>query len=570
MTAPLPFFKIPLLLLACSFIIACHSDGNKKKETPEINTFNIFTFENSIYSFNEETGSSTKRGEFDEGEAQFIELNTDEDKQGYEFAVYVLDNKIFLLNYDKSAERRTIELLEIDPSQTICGLISQKTASVQSFLDDTASNRSELDLPIISIEYQQSGLDCDSNTNSRDMLDFSSVIEDPENTRDIIRSSGQSAHILGGLIIDYTSVSSVTQNAVAGSSGFLGQDLSGNRLVFNYKIKDVEDQWSSSFMPSTGSQFIKQVSNDQVLVQNDEELYVLNTKTLFEVNKSDNNSTPIQEQIDAMFDMPLISLSNATAISTNERTNTQSFVVKHENTLYLYLSDLEKLTQIPSNETPASQNADKIAFDLLPNDTVLLLQEANNVQTLVAISPDSGASTTILTASKVEFYIIDDKFYVNTLELEAGAGWQAHRFVQLNNNFTFKTYDNSRFIFTTNLQEERDDLYLLSSDEAPAEVMIKPSLYKFDSGETNGRRKGKDKNKNTVDFSYGSLNTNVSDVHASIVVNDEYGRITLQGINEDTGVGRAVIEQYYFDPSQEEAASDLDEQSLRLMSRFML
>ena len=48
MTAPLPFFKIPLLLLACSFIIACHSDGNKKKETPEIKTRLADTFRKEL------------------------------------------------------------------------------------------------------------------------------------------------------------------------------------------------------------------------------------------------------------------------------------------------------------------------------------------------------------------------------------------------------------------------------------------------------------------------------------------------------------------------------------------
>lgn len=568
MTAPLTFLKVTFVFLACTLMIACHSDGNKKREIPDINTFNIYTSNNIIYSFNEETGISTQRGEFDSGEKQFVELNTDEDTQGFEYAVYVDDNSIYLLNYDKESNAKTIKLAEIDENQVVCGLIPRKRASKKSFVDNISSNRSTIDFPIISIEYQESGFSCSPNNNSRDTLDFSSVLETPSNTTDIKITSGKSEFVLGGLVADYDTAGSVNQAADIGSRGFLGQNLSGNQITFDYIADEINDNWSSAFMPSTGSQVIKQVTKNHVLVQNDEDLFVLNAQKLFTVN-TDESSQPVQEQIDIMFSTPVITFNSPSAVKSNIRQNDNTFLVQHENTLYFYES--QKFTQIPSNETPSSQNAQKIYFDLTSDDTALVIQEENGIQTLIAISTDSGESTTILSAIQIEFYIINNQFYVNTLELEAGTGWQAHWFKKVNNNYTSKTYENSRFIFAVNLQEQRNDIYLLSSNDAISdEEMIKPSLYKFDSSQRNGRKKGRDSNNNTVDFSFGKLNTDVSNIETSIIVNELFAKITLQGINEDTGVGRSVIEQYYFNPSQSQAAPDTNEQSLQLMTRTML
>ena len=100
MIAPLNFLKVSCLFLTSIVLLACNSSGSNSAKIPDINTFRIYTFDQVIYSFNEETGISTKRGEFDLGENQFIELNTDESKQGYEYAAYIFENTIYLLNYD--------------------------------------------------------------------------------------------------------------------------------------------------------------------------------------------------------------------------------------------------------------------------------------------------------------------------------------------------------------------------------------------------------------------------------------------------------------------------------------
>ena len=133
-------------------------------------------------------------------------MNTDEEKQGYEYAVYVFENSIYLLNYDKDSNAKRIELAELYSSQEVCGLIPHKTASEKSFADKGKSNRSTLDLPIITIEYKQENQVCDPELNTRDTLNFSTAIkENEDNLLDIFKTTGKSEDILGGHIIDYSS-----------------------------------------------------------------------------------------------------------------------------------------------------------------------------------------------------------------------------------------------------------------------------------------------------------------------------------------------------------------------------
>jgi hypothetical protein len=574
MTAPLNYLKVIILLIANTLIIACHSDGSNNAETPEINTFNIYTHEQIIYSFDEVNSVSTKRGQFDSGENQFFELNTDESKQGYEYAVYVFENSIFLLNYDKATNVEITKLTEISSSQIICRIIPHKTSSKASFQDNSSSNRSTLNLPIITIEYQKTDQSCDPELNSRDTLDFNSIIDNSSDISGIIKTSGKSENVLGGLITNYAASSAVAdiESNSQNNSGFLGQDLAGNKIAFNYTSKSVNDLWETSFYPTTGAQVIHQASNEHVVVQNDNELFVLNSEGLFTINK-ESSSIPVQDQIDSLFrfSSSSLTLDNSSSISFNQRQNKNTFLIKHENTLHYYQAP--KFTQIPSNETQSAQNATKVEFDLTSDNTALVIQEANNIQTLLAISTVSGQSTTILSATKIEFYIIGSEIYANTLELKAGAGWQAHWFKRINTVYTPQTYNNSRFIFAKDLRSKRNSIYLLSSDSGLSEEqMNKPSLYLFDSSQNNGRKKGLTSSNTSVDFSFGQLNTDVLDISSSIIINDLYGKIILRGINQDSdsGAGRSVEEHYYFDPSQSIANPTIKEQSLLLMIRKML
>lgn len=571
MTAPLTYLKVFFLLSASILLIACHSSSSNNSPTPDINTLHIYTSGQTIYSFNEDTGISTKRGQFDSGDNKFLELNTDEEKQGYEYAVYVFENVIYLLNYDKASNAQTITLAKINSNQKICGLIPHKTSSKASFNDGTASNRSTLDLASLTIEYQKNNQDCNRELNVRDTLDFNAVVKDPGNITGVLRTLGRSENVLGSLVIDYSAPIKRLENAVQlhDQTGFLGQDIDGNKIVFNYTTDAKSDQWETGFYPSSGVQTIHQVSNNQVVVRKDDLVYILSTKELFKINNESNSTTPIQEKLDKLFDIDSLkghNLDTNYPISFNQHQNINSFLLKYDNSLFYYSPD--KFTQIPINETQSAQNAIKTKFDLTRDNTVLVIQEANNLQTLLAISTLSGQSETIISASKIEFYIIENEFYVNTYESQSGSGWQAHWFKKSNNTYTARTYDYGRFIFANDLREKRNSIFLLSSNDTSSGARLnKPSLYIFDKNEINGRKKGRNKDNAIVDFSFGSLNTNVSDVVSSFITNDIYGRITLKGINEDTGAGQSVEEYYYFNPTQSVSMND---DHLLLMSRKAL
>jgi hypothetical protein len=568
MTAPLTYLKVFLLFSTSILLIACHSSSSTDPAIPDINTFHIYTSDQTIYSFNEDTRLSTKRGEFDSGNNKFLELNTDETKQGYEYAIYVYENAIYLMNYDKESNGQTIKLAQVGSSQAICSIIPHMTSSKAGFSDKIASNRSTLNLPKITIEYPKKGGECDPEFNQRDTLDFASVLKDPTNNTSTIRTLGRSENVIGSLIIDYNSTTIEPLKNTTHSynqTGFLGQDLSGNKLVFKYTTESKDDQWETSFYPSTGIQTIHQASNKHVVVRNDQDVFILDSASLFKINNDAAGSTPVQEKLDALFsNSALENLDTNNSISFNKSQNEDSFLLMHDNTLYYY--SLSKFNQIPSNETQAAQNAIKTKFDLTKDNTALVIQQANNLQTLLAISTVSGQSQTIISASKIEFYIIDNEFYVNTYESEAKAGWQAHWFRKVNSTYISSTYDHSRFVFSKDLRQKRNSIYLLSSnDKVDGSNIIKPALYAFDNSQNNGRKKGRDENNNTVDFSFGSLNTNVSDVVSSVISNDIYGKIVLKGINEDNNIGQAVEEHYYFNPSQ-----DISKEHLLLMSRKVL
>jgi hypothetical protein len=571
MTAPLTLLRTLLVCLATALLIACESDSSNTADIPEINSFHIYTADQTIYSFNEETRISNKRGEFDSGDNQFVELDTDESKPGFDYAVYAFEKGIFLLDYDKSQNGKITKLTQYATDKLICGIIPTKTASRQSFTDGKASNRSTLDLPVLTIELAEDNLNCDPLFNLRDELDFSEIIDSDTSTSKIRKTAGSAQSVLGGLVINYASGGSAIVNtdqdlSKKGSIGFMGYDLNGSQLIFNYSVDGVKDSWSTAMFSDPGIiPFIQQVSNQHLLVQNNTDLFVVNAATLFEIN-AETSDIPVQSRIDKLFEVRINKdpLSDTSSVTSNRSQNPDTFLVKHNNTLLFYKDG--NFAEIPTNQI---QNETKIDFDLTSDNKALVIQEnPDSSQTLLFISTISGESTTLLTAEKIELQVIENEFYINTLELEAGAGWQAHWF---KTPTTVSTYENSRFIFAQDMREISNTLLLLSSDDAlSSEQMIKPGLYKFDKTQRNGRKKGVDENKTQVDFSFGKLNTDVENIELSTIINDKYGKIIITGINDDTGVGRAAREQYYFDPSQELSSQDPEKQSLRLMNRELL
>ncbi len=569
MIAPLTFLRTFIVCLATALLIGCDSGGSSKKTTPEINSFNIYTADQIIYSYNEDTRLSTKRGEFDAGDQQFVELNTDEQKQGFEYAVYAYNNGIYLLDYDKDNNAKVHKLTQYASSKVICRIVPAKKTSRAAYVDGKASNRSTLDDTYVTIEIQATGESCDPAYNLRDKLDFYPLIDDDTNTRDTLKTAGASEMVLGGVVTNYSSggsslVFNDDENKQRGSTGFIGYDLTGNKIVFNYRVDENKDKWSTGLVSVPGLvPFSKQVSSTQVLVQNAEDLYVLNADNMFTINTAETD-VPVQAKIDNLFSAVFETLPDTTTVETNRSQNDNTFLIKQNNSLYYF--EGESFTAIPVNQI---QDETKLDFDLTSNNLALVVQEnPDSSQTLIAISTDSGEASTILTAEKVELQVIGSEFYINTLNLESNSGWQAHWFKTQNSPVT---YSQSRFVFAEDLRSTTNTLLLLSSDEASVnDMLIKPALYIFDKTQASGRKKGLNKDKERVDFSLGKLNTDVATIQASVIINDKFGRILLTGVYDDGDAGRAVEEHYFFDPTKSTSSQNLEKQSLKLMARKVL
>jgi hypothetical protein len=566
MTAPLTLLRTLFVCSATSLLIACDSGGSSSAVIPEVNSFHIYTADQSIYSFNEETGISRKRGQFEAGEAQFVEIDIDEDKPGYDYAIYNSDNGIFLLDYDKAKSGKITKLTQYATNKIICAIIPDKTASRSAFRDGGSSNRSTLDLPVVTIELIDENQSCNPLLNYRDKLDFSALFDDDTFRNDILKTARSSSAVLGGFVIDYSSGGLFINNpniddTPSGKTGFMGYNLTGSEIVFDFSIDGEADRWSSNLVSDPGLiPFIKQASRDQVVVQNNRDLFVLNALPLFTIN-TDASNIPIQSRIDDLFAFPGYELSDTAGISTNRSQNRSNFLIQQNNNLLFF--NQGNFKEIPN--TPI-QNASVIDFDLTFDNHALVVQEnPDNTQTLLIISTVSGESTTALSAERIELQVIGSEFYLNTLELEPGSGWQAHWFRSPTSS---TSYNNSRLLFATDLRAQNNTLLMLSSDAIETEAnLVKPTLYLFDKTQSNGRKKGVNKDNVRVDFSFGKLNTDVGDIEFARISNARYGKIILSGINSESGEGRLVREQYYFDPSQEVSSQDPDKQSLRLMSR---
>ena len=573
MTAPLTILRTFFVCAATTLLIACDSGGSSSSEVPEINSFNIYATNQTIFSFNEETRISTKRAEFDDGENQFVELDTDEDKQGYDYAIYAFEMGLYLLDYDKANRGKITKLTQYAENKKICNMIPFKTASRDGFKDGRHSNRSTQDLPIITIELTETADNCELSKIQRDKLDFSQIIDDDAFKNEIKLTAGTTESALGGLVIDYASagdINSKTDIAITeiGNVGILGSNKNGTQLSFNYRVEKDNDSWSYLLESEEDTTpFIKQSSTNHVVVQNQKEVYVLNADDLFTINSEDSGN-PVQSRINDLFKTPVKNdLAQNSAIETNRSQYSDTFLIRQENSLFFFEDG--NFREIPNNPI---QNGTIIDFDLTNDDLALvILENTDNTQTLLVISTLSGESTTLLTAEQIELHVIDNEFYINTLELIAGSGWEAHWF---RTPTSFTSYSNSRFLFAKDMSEMHSTILILSSDtEMPVADMINPAIYVFDKSRSNGRKTGVEKVGNDtiqVDFSYGMINTNVSEIEHISIINDKYGKLVLTGINEESGAGRIVREQYYFDPSEIYSSQDPEDQSLRLMNREAL
>jgi len=501
-----------------------------------INTFNLYfkPSDGTIRSYNPDTGLSIIRGDFNP-DMDYLSLDTDGEKQGWEYLVYTLGQDIYVMEYDRDTRARITRIGRF--TGTICGLRRQQMVSPRSF--ETNDNpRILLDRKRIVVAIRQGGT-CSSTTNLYYEISFD--IQETVSESEIIRREINASNVLGDVVIDYNFVDEENGglNSDKGRWGFLGYDRDGQQLVL--RDNDYSVLWETTL---ADIESIQQVTSSLAIVQTRTRIYVLNIPELFSLAEQ-NEEDPIlgQSRIAALFDF-----ADYTLIDDNDpefffgryEGNNNSFVVENEDALSLRKDGM-------TTELLEKDNAlFTLDYTLMDNGTLLAIKRFSNTQILVKVDPDSAVATTLVEADLIALKPKDEEIFINTLHRQNSFGFEAH---WVDSFGTLTSYGNSQFVFSDDLRNQGNRITLLSSDAVLQEYpLTAPSLYVFDDTETNGRLRfidPSDVNSNIEsEFSFGTLNGDLLSVQSATTVNDE---LAFLKVNTDSA-GDNYQDLYFYDP----------------------
>ncbi len=588
------------LSLGLVSLTACTTDHKDPADPPEVNTYNAYikhgdelSVNSSIYHYliKNDTLSTYKIADFTPAESGFenaIFLNTDAQKQGFEYIAYVIEspeNKhtIKLFDLDKENKGKHYSLATINAN--LCGISSKVIPSEHAFTFKRASNISTKDKPEVILQLSESNT-CDE-PHYFEKIDFSNILDDnSRNDTNFEQSMVKGNDNTQALVINYNSGQTLASEEsqgdeeLQGDYGYVIYKEEFSQLSFIYSEIDdsntIQSKSWSTEIPEAEPFFAQQVSSNYVLFQLGQKLYVILTSVLFDIASSDNTSQPAQARIDKLFEQPTMELppSYNAVITTNEPIQTSSFVVNAGNQLFLYADGSFK--EIRNNQ---NDSEDTLLTFLLNenNDTLVLAEEAGQTDRLSIISA-TGDQNFSMDAEEISIAINNNIFYANSHNPDLGTGPQAHLLAKEDSNFKATSFDNSLLLHIHDMTSEHDLALLISSEPeknvSGTRQLTGSYLYKFDGSRDNGRALAQSSRKNengkteyrSVDFSYGIFNqlTDIS-FYNGIIVNDYYGLLNIQANTSVDGIKQHAEFSFVFQSEQETPDPDIEDQSLSLL-----
>lgn len=559
MRSSLYTLRLLLGLLTFTLLVACADSGKAPSPAPkeQIDTQHLYLDNNKIYSFNASTGTSRERGSYSNNIMAFS-LNTNEDKQGYEYLAYVNDNDVFIMNYVST------NITQIaNPANTICGIFPSYAASQLSF-EDRLKQRILIHQPVVIIAIAN-GLACDNSTNSLYRATF-----DPDGVDGISITTINSAlanlapetHQFGVNVLDFTYSGTEIENGktvnVKGRSGFLGYDQAGDQVQL-YNQNNVL-LWAAQLPEDDSNTNLRALGSDIILIQSNDKLFIRKPNNLFEAANlgETNTDIPLNNTLETLFNIESFLLtSNDNPIKTAN--NDLAFYFKDGNSIHYFNGQ-----NIIHDIYTVDESSESLTRFDITNTNILILHKAiieagtgRQVEILSLIDPEIGTVSELTEfddAKKIEFHVASNDLYVNTLNANGQTGWQAHRYEVTVDGINKTSYDNSMFVIVNDTRSQDATILLLSSNETSLQPMQKPALYAFNPNKVKGRG-----------LKYGQLNSDVSLAHVgsheSEVINDIYGRLMIDASFEAV----ETTETYFFNPTQ--ANSKESSFSLQLIKR---
>lgn len=543
-------FRLVFCVLASLFIAACSSNKEDIDNTPDINTFNIFIenidppgpgAESAAYSYHPETQTLRERARFYQGENLHLEMDTNRDKQGFEYLAFVAEDDldpsisaVYLLNYDKDSRGRVTKLSAF-PSE-ICGIYpiytrSSQVIEEQSPLDSTQVNDTVLEIHTASVGFPT----CDASTNLAYELDFDT--DDLDSTQVKIKNYIERAFITDFNGRDDNNVRGIVYHLVDNNKGQLSLIDSDDTTL-----------WTVELPAGAQRIYAAQVTTSDVLLQTNNRVYVRNIVDLITAANNDDATptpTPLQERV---FGPSYLELVNSD--ESNPITWTTSSVSDGKRLLVHEAGFFEEIYEV------SAAASDYQVFEVR-NEEYLVIESEAGQERLIRLTNDGAswnASQALLNSQNADEIIVhydQSSYYISALNLGGIIdGWTS---IQTEHYQTQEnTYPNTVFVATKQFSTDPAEIYILQSqDSSAAGELINPELFSYDVDRPDGRKLRTDSNGEIIQqnniaqaVTFGEVSGLVSSLSSTpIQINDSFARIGL--LFDDLSTG-----QFYFDPSE--------------------
>ena len=528
-------FSLANLTLALLTLAACTSSDDATVSQVEINTLNIFFEELAapggnvigVYSYNPDTDQSVERARHRIGDNQAFEMDTDRDKQGYEYLAFVNSddedsNKdaVYLLDYDKGRKGLVRKLYSFD--STVCGIYPSYRNDEAVIIEGNRANSTLVSMKAMEVRTSAAAnIACDENTDLVFELSFDFDIEDTSQETTL----RQESLFRRETILDYTHF----EDGVRGKTYYIADDNAGTAYLLDEERNLV---WSTEIPGGANKLNVIDAGNDLLIMQAGTRLYWRSTEAVINANEVDSNGAnlTIQERVFGLLYRQLLGSDELNPAYFDLQT--QGVLVQDGQSLLSY--DGSVFENVVSLDPSTISNE----FVIVSSREILIAQTyATHSNLIRAFKSDTTWSLTSQplngqSADSLQLFLSDEGVHINTLNLGGGTqGVEAHFSDNLTAGFT--TYPEAFFArsSTIELGLEPAPLYLVNSDTTGANAsLIDPRVYIFDQNQSDGKRVKVDSNgdpvisseTNTVEhLSVGRLIGSITSIDPTIRTNNE-------------------------------------------------
>jgi hypothetical protein len=551
MKAALP--KLPALLTLCASLtmVGCSDSDDTPSAAPDIDTKHIYTRDATIYRFHPESGQSTVIDTFDPGEHKFEPMDTDPDKQGYEYALYVKDNTIRLLNYSNAAGS-AVELID-SPGAHVCSIHARDSAPEQAFNINVSDRFPAFDLFIMDVALNTDA-SCSADTSVYYAIDFLDLVSGSRQFGvypDWHQTS--SAYVHGTMLKNHAPV--VQEDPDTGATvrwGYIGYDIANGLVSFHDQNNDLA--WARA-IPGDGSipRFF-QAARDRVLIQSGNALYLHTiARDVFTIGQSTGDSDlPGMPPLDALFENPMLITSFADGNNpVGIATDGASFAITDGRLIHFYDSS-DNGGRLLEQVFPVAPDTEILKVRLLPNGQqprivvhTRTTDNNNNVlHSLSIVNAQTGGVLLAQSGDDIQFEVASDELFFNVFS--SATGWTASHLVNpVEQMASRRDYAQSLFAFADDRRSRDEYVLILSSDTIDASgYLVDPLVAPFSRSQALGFYTG-----NLLGYIEGTVRSSNLDATPNFVINDIFGGLYTEDAGSELGL--------HFFNLREEVSSEL-------------